>query len=95
MPELVATLAAKRDLDYNDKKFLASIQGVDLDKANREHAEEGDPWEKVKARAAARARGEDPDNAKPIDPNDITTFTGAKAQKAGFGIGMGLDYKQM
>jgi hypothetical protein len=31
MPELIATLSSRRDLDYQEKKFLAAIQGVDLD----------------------------------------------------------------
>lgn len=95
MPELIATLSAKRDLDYNEKKFLASIQGVDLDKASSQEQGKEDPWERIKARAAARARGEDPDTIPSADPNDITSFTGIKAQQAGFGIGMGIDYTQM
>jgi len=33
MPELMATLGSKRELDYEERKFLAAIQGVDLDKA--------------------------------------------------------------
>ena len=31
MPELIATLEVSRELDYTEKKFLAAIQGVDLD----------------------------------------------------------------
>ena len=31
MPELLVTLESKRELDYSEKKFLAAIQGVDLD----------------------------------------------------------------
>ena len=34
MPEIMATLKVKRDLDYSQKKFLAAMQGVDLDKAS-------------------------------------------------------------
>ena len=29
------------------------------------------------------------------DPNDIVSFQGATASKAGFGIGMGLDYQDL
>jgi hypothetical protein len=29
------------------------------------------------------------------DANDILSFQGPKAQKAGFGIGMGLDYENL
>jgi hypothetical protein len=92
IPEVVATLSAKRDLDYNEKKFLAAMQGVNLDEQTGKKEE--DPWERLKARAAARARGEDPDNAQP-EVNDITSFKGSKAQQVGFGIGMGLDYQTM
>lgn len=46
----------------------------------------------MKARAAAITRGEDPDKVTMADPNDITSFQGLKAQQAGFGIGMGLEY---
>lgn len=93
LPEMMATLAAKRELSHHEKKFLAAIQGIDLDGENSS-SQEVDPWERIKARAAARARGEDPDNAI-VDPNDIVSFSGAKAQQAGFGIGMGLDYIKM
>ena len=92
MPELMATLAAKRDLDYTEKKFLAAMQGVDLDEATNKKSGEEDPWQKLQARAAARAAGKDPDTATMADPNDITSFTGLKAQQAGFGIGMGIEY---
>lgn len=92
MPEIMATLGAKRELDYAEKKFLAAMQGVNLDEATNKQSDEEDPWQKLQARAAARASGQDPDKAKPIDPNDITSFTGRKAAQAGFGIGMGLEY---
>ena len=93
MPELMATLVAKRELDYTEKKFLASIQGIDLEGATR--SDEEDPWERVKARAAAVSRGEDPDTATSADPNDVTSLVGTKAQQAGFGIGMGLEYTKI
>lgn len=95
MPELTATLTAKRELDYNEKKFLAAMQGVNLDEASGKDSQEDDPWEAVKRRAEARARGEDPNAAEKIDPNDILSFTGTKAQQAGFGLGMGIEYTKM
>lgn len=93
IPELMITLNAKREIDYNEKKFLASMQGVNLDEAVGKQEE--DPWQRLQARAAARARGEDPDSATPIDPNDITSFVGTKAHRAGFGIGMGMEYEKI
>lgn len=83
MPEITATLNAKRENDYNEKKFLAAIQGIDLDKQSGKE----DAWEKMKAKVFSRG------NAS--DPNDVTALTGYNAQKAGFGIGMGLEYERL
>lgn len=81
MPEIVATLKVKRDLDYGQKKFLAAMQGVDLDKASgKENA-----WEDMKARVFSKGTAD--------SGNDILALQGANAQKAGFGIGMGIDYE--
>jgi hypothetical protein len=85
LAELLLTLEAKRDLDYQDKKFNAAIQGVDIDADNKQ---EEDPWEAMKARVAAATSG-----IGTGDPNDITALQGIRAQQAGFGIGMGLDYQ--
>jgi hypothetical protein len=86
LPELLATLEAKRELEYVDKKFMASLQGVDLEEQSG--TAEQDPWEAMKARVAARESG-----VGSGDPNDITSLQGIRAQQAGFGIGMGLDYE--
>jgi hypothetical protein len=86
MPELMITLEQKRELDYQEKKFLAAMQGVDLDESSGRKEE--DPWEALKARVAAATSG-----IGNGDPNDITALQGIAAQKAGFGIGMGLDYE--
>lgn len=86
MPELMITLEQKRELDYQEKKFLAAMQGVDLDESSGK--KEQDPWEAMKARVAAKTSG-----IGNGDPNDITALQGIAAQQAGFGIGMGLDYE--
>lgn len=83
MPELLATLTSKRDLDYQEKKFLAAIQGVDLDKQSGKS--NANAWEEMKARVFSGGKTE--------DPNDILSFQGVKAQQNGFGIGMGLGYE--
>ena len=31
MPELTHTLIAKREIEHQERKFLAAIQGIDLD----------------------------------------------------------------
>lgn len=84
MQELMATLEAKREEDYNTKKFLAAIQGVDLDK-NKEDAT--NKWEDMKARAFSKG--------KAANGKDILALQGANAQKAGFGIGLGLSYTDL
>jgi hypothetical protein len=83
MPELTATLEARRDLDYQEKKFMAAIQGVDLDKQSGKQ----NAWEEMKARVFS---GGQAGNA-----NDVVALQGANAQKAGFGIGMGLSYEKL
>jgi len=86
MPELMAILESRRELDYNEKKFLAAMQGVDLDEASKKN--EPDPWEAMKARVASQVSG-----IGSGDPNDILSYQGQKAMQNGFGIGMGLDYE--
>jgi hypothetical protein len=81
MPELTATIKIKRELDYSDKKFAAAMQGVDLDK----NSGGGNEWEDMKARVFSKG--------KTTDGNDILALQGINAERAGFGIGMGLDYE--
>jgi hypothetical protein len=85
MPELMATLESKRDLDYQEKKFLAAIQGVDIDKNSGKSSE--NKWEEMKARVFS--------GGKAKDGNDVLALQGVNAQKAGFGIGMGLGYEDL
>jgi hypothetical protein len=86
LAELMAILEQKREMDYQDKKFTASLKGIDLDEASGKTEE--DPWEAMKARVAAKESGIGNGN-----PNDITALQGIKAKQAGFGIGEGLDYE--
>jgi hypothetical protein len=86
IPELMQTLSSKRDLDYEEKKFLAAIQGVDLDK-NSENGRGQKEWEDMKARVFS--------GGKTSDGNDVLSLQGANASRAGFGIGMGLDYEDL
>lgn len=83
MPEITALLTTKRDKDFEDKKFSAAIQGVELGGGK----EEEDPWEAMKARVFS--------GGKAKSSNDIMAYQGANASKAGFGIGMGLDYEDL
>ena len=83
MPELMVTLASKRELDYEEKKFLAAIQGVDLDGATNPDKGQKE-WEDMKARVFSKGATS--------DSNDVLSLQGQNARKVGFGIGMGLDY---
>lgn len=80
MPELVAILEAKNKEDYENRKFMAALQGVDLDSSSSENK-----WEEMKARVYS--------NGATSNPNDILALQGAAAERAGFGIGQGLDYE--
>jgi hypothetical protein len=86
IPELMQTLSSKRDLDYEEKKFLAAIQGVDLDK-NAENGKGQKEWEDMKARVFS--------GGQTSDGNDVLSLQGPNATRAGFGIGMGLDYEDL
>ncbi len=86
IPELITLLTVKREQDYQDKKFLAAIQGIDLDKQSGT-ARGQKEWEDMKARVFSKG--------KATDSNDVLSLQGVNAQKAGFGIGMGLDYEDL
>ena len=82
MPELVDILQTKRNEDYDNKKFMASLKGIDLDKNSGTSNNE---WEALKARVFSKGRT--------TNPNDIVALQGPNARQAGFGIGNGLDYE--
>jgi hypothetical protein len=79
----MAVVSSKRELDYEEKKFLAAIQGVDLEKG----ASKQNEWENLKARVFSKG--------KTSDGNDVLSLQGPNAVKAGFGIGMGLEYEDL
>lgn len=83
MPEITSTLSVKRELDYAEKKFLAAMQGVDLDKQSGKQ----DEWEAMKARVYSKGATK--------NPNDILALQGQNAANKGFGIGMGLTYEKI
>jgi len=83
MSELLKTLEVSRESDYTDKKFSAAMQGVDLD-AN---AKKTNAWEDMKARVFS--------DGAATDTNDILAYQGPNAERAGFGIGLGLDYESV
>lgn len=79
MPELLAILEAKRKADNEEKRFLASLQGIDLGK---ETAPAGTKTiEDVQKKVLEEHAG--------IDDSMYDLV-----QKDGFGIGAGLGYRQ-
>ena len=84
LSEMMAILASKRDLDYQEKKFFAAIQGVDLEGDSQEERGQKE-WENLKARVFS--------GGATNDSNDVLALQGQNAKKAGFGIGLGLDYE--
>lgn len=85
MPELTTTLNAKRESDYREKRFLAAMQGVDLDKQTGKADQNA--WEKLKAKVFSKGKTD--------NPNDIIALQGDAARRAGFGIGNGLGYEDL
>ena len=84
MPELMAIISGRRDLDYEEKKFLAAVQGVDIENNEDRGQKE---WEDLKARVFS--------GGKAKDSKDILALQGQNAVQAGFGINMGLDYEDL
>jgi hypothetical protein len=84
LSEIMAIIASKRELDYEEKKFFAAIQGVNLDEASGSERGQKE-WEDLKARVFS--------GGATNDSNDVLALQGQNAKKAGFGIGLGLDYE--
>lgn len=84
--ELITIISRSRELDYEEKKFLAAMQGVDLEQESDQERGQKE-WENLKARVFS--------GGKATDSKDILALQGVNAQQAGFGIGMGLDYEDL
>jgi hypothetical protein len=82
MPELLMTLEAMRKREHNEKKFQASLKGVDIGEYQEES--KGNKFDDIRLRAAG------------IDAtaDDVVSLQGAFAAEAGFGIGAGLGYSK-
>jgi hypothetical protein len=87
--ELMQILVITRDLDYEEKKFSAALQGINLDnqsgKSNSGKVRGQQEWENMKAKVFS--------GGATSDARDVLSLQGPKAKKAGFGIGMGLGYE--
>jgi hypothetical protein len=81
MPELINTLKALKKKDHEDKKFFASLKGVEIGDY-QEDGNKGSSFEEIELRAAGIH----------ANPNDVVSLQGRFAAQAGFGIGEGLGY---
>jgi hypothetical protein len=80
MPELIQTLKSMKEREASERKFLASLKGIDL--GVEEGSNEGSSFDDVRRRAYGITASGD----------DIKSLQGQFASEAGFGIGMGLGY---
>lgn len=83
LSEIMAIISSKRELDYQEKKFFAAIQGVDLEDSGDSDRGQKE-WENLKARVFS--------GGATSDSNDVLALQGQNAKKVGFGINMGLEY---
>jgi hypothetical protein len=81
MPELIQTFTSMQKSESEKRKFLAAIQGVDLEAGEEEKTSS---FEDVKRRALGIT----------ADATDVVSLQGQFASEAGFGIGAGLGYKK-
>jgi len=79
MAELIQTFKAMQKTESERRKFLASIQGIDL---NDEVEEKVTTFDDVQRRALGIDASGD----------DVVSLQGSFAAQAGFGIGEGLGY---
>jgi translation initiation factor 1 (eIF-1/SUI1) len=81
MPEVIQTFKAMQKTEAEKRKFLASIQGIDL---NENASEESSSFDDVKRRALGINASAD----------DVVSLQGDFAAEAGFGVGAGLGYRR-
>lgn len=80
MPELIQTLKSMQKVEEEKRKFLAMLQGVNLDEGEKD----GPTFEDIRRRALGITTSAD----------DVVSLQGEFAQEAGFGIGAGLGYSK-
>ena len=82
MPELIQTLKSFKKQKSEDRKFTASLKGIDLDADEEDAQPQGKTFEDIQRQALGiNASGD-----------DIVSLQGGFASQAGFGIGEGLGY---
>ena len=81
MPELIITLEAMKKKEHGDRKFQASLKGVEIGEYETEERG-GSKFEDIRLKAAGINATSD----------DVVSLQGSFAAEAGFGIGAGLGY---
>jgi len=79
MPEVIQTFKAMQKTEEDKRRFLASLQGINLDEGK---GQEEKTFDDVRRKALGI-------NA---DANDVVSLQGSFASEAGFGVGAGLGY---
>jgi len=82
MPEIIQTFKSMHKTEDEKRKFLASLQGVNL---NENSVEESNSFEDIKRKALGIQASAD----------DVVSLQGSYAAEAGFGIGAGLGYSRV
>ena len=91
MAELILILESMREQEYNDKKFAAAMQGVDLDKETERSSrpkkteqKRASTFEDIQARVASGGLAQDAD--------DILSLQGRYGAQKGFQMGKDMGY---
>jgi len=83
MPELLQTLESMHKKEHDQRKFAASLKGIQIDDDGAEN-KKSKSFDDVKRKALGiNASGD-----------DVVSLQGNFAQEAGFGVGMGLGYSR-
>ena len=82
MPELVLTLESMHKKEHNQRKFAASLKGIQLDDDAEEKKSKS--FDDIRRKALGIQS----------DGSDVVSLQGNFAREAGFGIGMGLGYSK-
>ena len=83
MPELLQTLESMHKKEHDQRKFAASLKGIQIDDDEAEN-KKSKSFDDIKRKALGiNASGD-----------DVVSLQGSFAQDAGFGIGMGLGYSK-
>ena len=84
MPELIQTLKSFKKQKSEDRKFTASLKGIDLDVDEEDEGKPRKTFDDIQRQALGiKASGD-----------DIVSLQGDFAAQAGFGIGAGLGYTE-